>query len=84
MSNLKDFLGDNAGVSNVSISGNGNGSTSVTITKTDGSTESGSASLGHNHGTNEITGLGNAAERDYTISTGSPLGGSNGDVWYQV
>ena len=29
-------------------------------------------------------GLGSAATRDFTISTGSPSGGSDGDVWYQV
>lgn len=32
----------------------------------------------------EITGLGSQATENQTISTGSPSGGSNGDVWYKV
>lgn len=29
-------------------------------------------------------GLGTAATSTYTVSTGEPTGGKNGDVWYQV
>lgn len=49
-----------------------------------GKTSGDFASTVHTHLTSEISGLGNAATRSYTVSTGSPSGGSNGDVHYQV
>jgi len=44
----------------------------------------GAAASSHTHTSGQVSGLGTAATKNITISTGNPTGGNNGDIWYKV
>lgn len=44
-------------------------------------TDVGAAAASHTHPNTEITGLGNLATKNVTISTSDPSGGADGDIW---
>lgn len=44
----------------------------------------GAAASSHTHAAAQVSGLGTAATKNITVSTDSPSGGSDGDVWFKV